>query len=76
MIWKMLMFAETEAKFKHIWQWILDEFKEQDDLLDYVLTSWFPWKEQWAEYLVNSVSTSASASHPRRRRRTLTSRAI
>jgi hypothetical protein len=52
MMWKMLMFAETEAKFNHIWQWILDEFKEQDDLLDYVLTSWFPWKEQWAEYLV------------------------
>jgi hypothetical protein len=47
----MLMWAETEARFDSTWAWIQREFKDQEDLLDYCLTSWFPWKHLWAEHL-------------------------
>ncbi|EAQ85464.1 hypothetical protein CHGG_09478 [Chaetomium globosum CBS 148.51] len=49
-IWKILVRAKTKEEFVRIWTWLIAEFSDQEEILQYLQAEWLPLREQWAEY--------------------------
>lgn len=48
-MWKILTHAKTEQSFENVWSWIIQEFSDQEELLQYLQTNWLGIQHQWAD---------------------------
>jgi hypothetical protein len=51
-LWKLLMFAETEAEHNAAWARICREFEDQRAILSYLYRTYMPVREQWARCFI------------------------
>ena len=52
MLWKLVMFAETEAEHDRLWADVCKEFGEQKAILLYLYRTYMPVREQWARCFI------------------------
>ena len=47
MLWKCAVQAPREEEFEEAWARILQEFPEQEAIIEYIVNTWFPWRRQF-----------------------------
>jgi hypothetical protein len=52
MLWKLVMFAETEAEHDAAWARLCREFEDQRAILSYLYRTYMPVREQWARCFI------------------------
>jgi hypothetical protein len=71
MIFRWMVYAKDEARFFNAWTQLCEEFKDQDDILQYLYHQYLPVYKQWAEcairnylnYGQTTTSQSESSNH-------------
>ncbi|KAK1994026.1 hypothetical protein LX36DRAFT_693377 [Colletotrichum falcatum] len=52
MMWKLVVFAETEHAFEKAWTKLCKEFNDQRPILQYLHTTYLPLRAQWARCFI------------------------
>ena len=70
MLWKCAVYAPTQEEFEEAWVQILQEFPEQEAIIEYIVNTWFPWRPQFLNCYTNQyrnfgirVTSRVESSH-------------
>jgi hypothetical protein len=52
--WQSVIYAPTEKLFEEAWKHLVDQYNStQAHTIQYILREYFPWRHQWAGYLIS-----------------------
>ena len=52
MLWKQVVFAETEEDHEKAWEYLCQEFRDQRAILTYLYATYLPMRAQWARCFI------------------------
>jgi len=48
MLWKYMVYSNSEEDFMESWARLLEEFPDQEPIIEYLQTTYLPVRHQWA----------------------------